>query len=406
MRLIRKKSKTSVLILAFLGAMFSASAQKNFKYAAPIQKIDSTGFYKIGLSPTFVAKSTATLSDVRLTDAKGNYVPYINAENLPKTDHEQFVVFPEVQAKLKTDTGTTFIVESKEKLPVNRLWLKLKNTAVERTVNLSGSDDLEKWFAIDENVPLQKAVLNSDGTYLQSLSFPASNYRYLKLLVNDKNKAPIKFLEAGIYTEQSVADVYFPIPGAKITRADSNKTSYITIALNDNYLVNQISLDISAPKYYKRNISVYQADKQLVTSAELNSNKPVAIFLSAKTNKLELQIENGDNLPLTIGDIKIAQADQFIVSYLQAGQTYQLLTGDAKATAPDYDLKFFTDSIHTRIPGIVHGLVVNNTAFSTPPVVAKHDYSALLWIAIGAALLLLLLLTFKMLKEVNGKVAQ
>lgn len=403
---LRKKSKTCVLILTFLGAMFSASAQKNFKYAAPIQKIDSTGFYKIGLSPTFVAKSTATLSDVRLTDSKGNYVPYINAENLPKTDHEQFVVFPEVQAKLKTDTGTTFIVESKEKLPVNRLWLKLKNTAVERTVNLSGSDDLGKWFAIDENVPLQKAVLNSDGTYLQSLSFPASNYRYLKLLVNDKNKAPIKFLEAGIYTEQSVADVYFPIPGAKITRADSNKASYITIALNDNYLVNQISLEIAAPKYYKRNISVYQADKQLVTSAELNSNKPAIIFLSAKTNKLELQIENGDNLPLIIGDIKIAQADQFVVSYLQAGQTYQLLTGDAKVTTPDYDLKFFTDSIHDRIPGIVHGLVVNNTAFYTPLVVAKHDYSALLWIAIGAALLLLLLLTFKMLKEVNGKAAR
>jgi hypothetical protein len=44
-----------------------------------------------------------------------------------------------------------------------------------------GSDDLQQWFAIQEDIPLQEAVQNSEGTYMQLLSFPASSYRYLKI---------------------------------------------------------------------------------------------------------------------------------------------------------------------------------------------------------------------------------
>jgi hypothetical protein len=402
---LSQKNKTSFLWAMLCVFTLSASAQKTFRYQAVLPKIDSGGFYKIGLQPAFIAKSNAELTDIRLVNGKGNFVPYITADNLPHTGNAKFVVFPEVVSK--KDTGTTFIVESKEKAPVNRLWLKLKSTAVQRTINLSGSDDLQRWFAIEEDIPLQQAVLDNDGSYLQSIAFPASNYRYLKLLVNDKNKAPIKFLEAGIFTEQSVASIYFPIANAKFTKTDVNKTTTLTIQLNDNYLVNRLDLIIAAPRYYKRDIAIYQVDKQgrqLIGNAELNSAKKPVLFINAKTNKLQLEIDNGDNSPLDIKDITVAQADQSITAYLDAGKTYRLLTGDVNAPMPTYDLKYFVDSIRNRVPEINHGEVIANGAFGIPtPKAPQRDYTIIIWIVIAVALLLLTLLTLKMTKEVNLK---
>jgi hypothetical protein len=403
---LKQRIKTGILMPVFLGSVLFAAAQKTFKYQAVINKVDSTGFYKINLEPRILVKSKDDLSDIRIADPAGNFVPYISEGNLPQVEKQKFLVFTQVALKSKTDTGTTFIAENSRQQPVNTLWVKLNNTAVKRTINLSGSDDLKRWFAIEEDIPLQDAVLNSDGTYLQSLSFPASNYRYLKLLVNDKNKVPVKFLEAGIYIQKSSSPVYWPVPSAPMVKKDSNKITYITIRLNDSYLVNLLHLDVGGPKYYNREISVYQADKrdrQLICSAELNANKPADIFLSAKATKLELEISNEDNLPLSINAVKVYQANQFIVSYLEKGKVYKLLTGDANAEGPDYDLKFFADSIRHNIPDIGIMEVTKNTAYASAEKIVKHDYSWMIWAAIALALVLLSFLTLKMIKELNSK---
>jgi hypothetical protein len=406
MMALKLKVSYRLFLLLFLGIAFDASAQGTFKYQATTNKVDSTGFYKIGLSPAFVAKSNVDLSDVRIIDDKGHFVPYISFDNLPVRSQAQFKVFPAVFIKSKADTGTTFVVENKQSEPVNRLWVKLRNTAVQRTINLYGSDDLKRWFAIEEEIPLQEAVADSDGTYMQALSFPASDYHYLKLLVNDKNKAPLKFLEEGIYVEQPVERRYFPISGTSLLKRDSNRITYITVLLNDKYLVNKITLNITAPKYYKRDISIYENTRhglQLVSNAEISSNRNTPMLIAAKTRQLELQIANGDNRPLEIENIQLAQSEQYMVSYLEVGKIYKLLTGDLKATAPEYDLKFFADSIDRNIPEVGEGLLAKNQLYDVRPSNAKKEYPVLIWAAIIMALLLLSALTWRMVGEINRK---
>jgi hypothetical protein len=407
-RLKRSRKARWLFFFCFAPVLY-ASAQKTFKYEAKVQKVDSSGFYKISLSPEFIAKSNRDFSDIRIADKKGHFIPYITADDLPRPNTEKLIGFPEVTVKSKKDSGTTFIIENEAKIfTVNRLWLKLKNTAVQRTVNLSGSDDLMRWFAISEDIPLQTAELAGNGTYLQSITFPASNYHFLKLSVNDKNKAPLKFIGAGIFREDSLADQYFSIRGASILTRDSNKITYIKIHLNDNYLVNKITLDIGAPKYYKRDVSIYACEGgkfHQVNTAELSPNKTGGLLIDAKTNKLELQIYNGDNLPLTINRINVAQADQYIVAYLEAGKAYRLLTGDSKAATQDYDLKFFTDSLHSRLPEIIHSPVAKNALYNSniPSPKVKKEYKAWIWVAIVLAVLLLTLLTARMAGEVKKR---
>ncbi|HVW94560.1 MAG TPA: hypothetical protein VHA56_01160 [Mucilaginibacter sp.] len=400
MKLIKR---ISAIILFLIDCQaFTASAQPSFKYQAQLGKIDSSGFYRIPLSPAFVARSNYGLSDVRIIDKAGKFVPYISADNLPVANSDIFLPFIPVSGE--PDTGTTFILRRTVSQATGRLWLRLKNTAVKRTINLSGSDDLKKWFAIEENIPLQEAVRNNDGSYMQSISFPASNFRYLKLLVNDRNKTPIKFLEAGIYANHSEQPQYEPITGLSFTRSDSGSMTVIHVRLTDNYLLGMLRLNITAPKYYKRNISVFtigSKGKQLIHTDELNSADRHPILLNAKTNRLDLQIDNGDNSPLEIADIIAAQADQSVTAYLQNGNTYMLLTGDKYAQKPTYDLKFFTDSIKERLPMINPGKVEKNTLQAPQSGTQKHDYTLLIWIVIIVALLLLIFLTVKMTTEIN-----
>ena len=406
MKLKQRVNKLTCLTALFCGLMLQASAQQNFKYQATLPKVDSTGFYRISLQPSLVAKAKSDLADIRIIDAKGNFIPYITAGSLPQKDQKSFVVFTPVDARLITDTGTTFTVENKTGLALDRLWIRLQNTAVQRKVNLAGSDDLKQWFAIQEDIPLQEAVQNSEGTYLQSLSFPASNYRYLKLLVNDKNKTPIKFLQAGIYTEYAATLSYVPVSPVELNRTDSNKTTYITLKLNDNYQVNKLHINITAPKYFKREVSVYQVvgkEKQLLADAELNSAKATDLLLSAKASQLLLLINNGDNLPLNIKSVEAYQSDESLISYLDGKQNYQLLVGDQAVQAPEYDLKFFADSINANLMQISHEAVSKNTSYRTKQVKAGRDYTLFIWIAIIVAAALLLFLTLKMTKEVNKK---
>lgn len=404
---LKNLNKLTLFTLLLCGIVLPASAQKNFKYKAALQSIDSNGFYRIGLQPALVAKAKADLSDIRIADAKGNFVPYIQAGSLPQKSQKSFVVFPEISNTPKTDTSTVFITENKTSLVLDRLWVRLQNTAVKRKVNLLGSDDLNQWFAIQEDIPLQEAVQNSEGTYLQLLSFPASNYHYLKIQVNDKNKNPVKFLQAGIYTEYaSSAQSYTAIAPVNVVRADSNKATFIDIKLNDNYQVNKLHFNISAPKYYKRGVAVYQFvnnGKELISETELSSDKDPDLLIAAKTNHLLIEISNGDNQPLSIGEIKAYQSDEYLISYLEAKQSYQFMVGDSLAQAPEYDLKFFADSIRGNTPIIKHEAVIKNTGYTTAVKPAGKDYTVLIWVAIVVSLGVLLFLTLKMTKEVKKK---
>ncbi len=399
----QRRINTAFLLVACCLLAFTAQAQHNFKYQAAFNKTDLAGFYKINLSPSLLARSRDDLSDIRIADNKGGFVPYIPCNNLPVKDGQVFINFPQVNLQAAADTGTTFIIESKVNYPVSKLWLQLNNTAVTRTINLSGSDDLKKWFAIEEGIPLQQAVLTSNGTYLQVLALPGSSYHYFKLLVNDKNKAPVKFLKAGTFIQRSENIAYQLLPSYPFIRRDSNQTTYITIRLKDNYQVNLLHLQISAPKYYKRDFVVFQTGRtnRLVCTGELTPARPSDIFLSAKVRELSLQISNGNNQPLAISNIQVSQAPQYLVSYLEAKNNYRILTGDPVVKAPDYDLNYFKDSIPDNLTLINTGPIENNPLYKTPAITVKHNYTLIIWVAIAAALLLLSLLTMKMMKEVK-----
>ena len=394
-----------MVLILLITATEVSKGQDNFIFKANIDPVSTEGFYKIQLLPNLVSKGNTSLSDLRIIDGNKKFVPYIRLQNLPSRK-DDFIEFP-IVSNLKADSINTIVLENKKSLLLQSLWLKAKNTAVYRNADLLGSDDGQQWFAIQENIPLRQSSDSNTDSYLQSLSFPASNYRYFKLNINNGSKDAVKILSVGIYASTQVNVQYSTIPSPTIKRVDSvDKNTYLQLDFQQQFLINKLSLAISAPKFYRRKVLITEVigkQKTLIGEAVLQSGTTADILLSSKTNQLELQIVNGDNPPLQIDAIQAAQAKEYIVAYLEPKVSYQLLFGNRKAVAPDYDLSFFADSSKRVLAEIQHNNPEKNPLYKVAVVKKPNDYTIWVWVAILAVLGLLSLLSWKMLSELKAR---
>jgi len=401
-RVSQKVRFIGLLLIALAIKPLSGWSQGSYKYKANLPEIDSSGIYRINLTPAVVAKCNEKLSDIRLLDRNGKFSAYALSKNLFIDNPDQFIEFPGVIPNNNADS--IYIAKNKNGISTNNLSLKLKNTDVDRSVNVSGSQDLKKWYAIKEDIPLKKAGPGNEPEYEQTLYFPTSNYQYFKIQVNGKNKTPVKIIRAGVYLDQLSKEEFDALPAVKFNVRDTNKVSHVYIHFDEPYLINQLRLVVSAPNYYERHISIYDVENNvnLVSDATI-SFRGEGIYLSAKTKQLRIDILNGDDVPLTIKRIDAFQQSQYLLSYLEAGHSYSILAGDPSASTPVYDLSFLKYKPNNRLPMIGNAFVYKNPAFALSKSTVKRNFTPLLWIAIIAVLILLSLLTWKMVKEINSR---
>jgi len=401
-----KLNKVSLLLTILVLLRLPVWSQtKNFKYQASIQKVDSSAVYRIEISPDLIARSKEDLSDIRVLDNTGKFIAYALSNKILLNYHEKFIEFPEITSNKTTNTATTYIAENKDLLAVNKLWLKLKNTEVSRTVSLIGSDNLKDWFAIKENIPLEEAEQGSSTDYDQVLNFPNNNYRYFKIQVNGKNKTPIKILQVGVNTMGINQPMFAVLPDVKFIKTDTAKISHISIKFDQPYQINKIHLGISSPRYYNRRVVVYDVKgngiSQLIDTT-ISSGGSQDLLLSVKTKQLRIDIFNEDDNALTLKSINTFQLKEYLISYLEKGKDYKIYTGNVSLRKPLYDLSFLNNIIFNQLAGISQSEVVKNSSY----LVSEHhrstaDHTMLLWSSIIIALILLSLLTIKMTKELK-----
>lgn len=373
-----------------------AQAQTNYKYQAEIKNINAACFYQIMLPPQIVAKCLDGLDDVRILDEKGLAIPYVMQKDAPVKNGRKFIEFATLPLPVDNDS-TALVVKNAFLLSIQRLYLTIKNTTVQRNINLLGSDDGKKWYAISENIPLNGADNTATDSYEQALVFPPSTYHYYKITVSNKNKAPIKILKAGAYTNDPYAGMYQLLPAPVISQKDSNGHSYIKLKFGAVYNIDKITLTVTGPKYFNRKINFQDLDPAVL------SKSPADFFNLGRTNDLRIVIENQDNPPLKVTSAKAYQLSQSLLSYLEAGKKYRLTFGDSTAKAPHYDLAFFTDSINKSLKLAGLGPVVYQPGIKKVPAKPWFNFTYLLWGAIAVILLALAFFTYKMANEVKAK---
>jgi hypothetical protein len=418
------KLQHKILVFALAMLVSAAGYSQAFKNAAKIDSVGTTGFYQINITPELSAYLKTDFSDLRIMDDKNRQVPYIVRSLLPGINQNVFNEFP-VISNIKTDSGSTVLILENKGFPlkagnvtqrsINELLLFIKNTSSKRYASLSGSNNNKDWFTISENFFLPRSYQADAASFISEIRFSTVDYKYLKLVINNDGADGLNIIKTGSYAEltfQSLKPLVTENPAAIIAQTDSNnQRSYITVTQTLPFQTDNITITVTGAKFYERRVWLYlpendssnkpraTAEASFIIASNLQNQFAVKKF---KASKFYLVVENKDNPPLQITAVATSQEPVCIVANFEKNISYTLQLNNEQATAPDYDIKLFKDSIAAVLPIVKCGPVFKNQQAENISV-AKNNSNWWVWPVIIAAIIILGLLAFKLLADMKKK---
>jgi hypothetical protein len=403
-------------LLAGLLLFTLASQAQTFRYRAAVEKAPQPGFYRIVLSPQVLGHLNESLSDIRLYDDQEQEVPYLLQREQPLSYHTLFKEYKVVSKEIKPKVGTRLVLQNATKSRINNLSLQIKNANVSKKAKLSGSNDAQSWYVIEDDYRLEAIDNRQETAEVKMLHFPLSDYEYYLLEINDSLSAPLNILRAGYYDTYAENGKYISIPGLSMEKKDSSATrqTYVRVQLSDTGRIDKITVRIGAPAYYRRWAQLgqwvekrsrkgrKQRSFEAFSSLELRSDGENAFYPSGfKARDFYLIIDNEDNRPLSIEQIEAQQLNTYLIGQLEANRNYHLAFSNEQVGLPSYDLRYYQDKIPTNLTALNVQLPVSISsavgASSTTLFTNRH----IIWLAIGLVLVVLSYMSFQMLKEVG-----
>jgi hypothetical protein len=405
--------KKIVRIIAFLFFVNASFAQNTTN--AKIKPVTANGLHKLVLPIEIRSFSKEDLSDFRILDSKGNEVPYFsdkNAEAISNSSYKEYKIISKSEIPKKQ---SLFIFENPEKT-INQVALTIANYDGEKNYSLSGSNDQKQWFGISNNNYLSD--LNaSDATFVsKTIEFPLTNYKYIKIDLDDKKSLPIRIIAVGNFNLKTQLTTLLPVAFKQktITELKSEKKTQIHVVFENTNFLDQIHFDIPNPKMYKRYATIYKIvsekikhkfeDRKIgLISFELNSNSPNTFNLATLHEKeFYIEIENDDNQPLEIKNIQFSQIPVLVIADLKVNENYTIKTGNPNLMAPVYDISSFKNSISNNLP-IAEILDVQTEKTNTEVTTRKAFWqeSWFMWVCICVAAIAILYFTSSLIKDMK-----
>jgi len=409
------KRKWINVFLFCLLTVCSKAQTEGYHYYANVDSVKNSGFYQIDLGPTLNAHIKTDFSDIRIVNDAGKWIPHVLDGSIGPFG---YIVTPvnsyvEFETTISSPATTEMILKGNDAF-IAAFDINVKNTSATRVAKLSGSDNKQNWFVIVDSLLMVPTVAEKNGEKRFHIDFPACNYKYYKLVIDNKANDPVNFM--GITTPiyvKGVEGVFLAEnPKSALFQKDSGKISYIRLSQEANYHVDQLGIRVSGAKYYYRKLEVYlPADSNhsfsnpgtLLQSFYFSNNSSLDFVLPRVNPKVfYLLIYNQDNPPLKVEAISTKSNTRSATAYLEKGIGYKLIIDNPSAYMPDYDLT----KLNNIIPDSVQLLNTGNIIpFERKEIVLSPEKNNkwLLWVAIAIAIIILLFFTQKMLKEVDKR---
>ncbi len=396
--------KNNIIVLTLVAFCATTNAQ-SFSVKAKLDAVTATGFYAVNITPQLSSYVAKDFRDLRIADDKGKFVPYILRTTQPAFSAHDYIRLSIIKNELADSGRSILVIQNTDTRKISMIALMLRNAAVTRTATISGSDDMQSWFTIDEDINFQKEFITDSDKYVQTIHFPTSSYKFLKIVIDNRKNNPLNIIEAGMYidVEHKQSLSYLTNPASAFTQTDStDNISYVKTGQHASYHFDRIRLLIKGPHFYKRNVDVITSEG--ISSFELVSGKDAVFDLpDCNDTNFIIKIYNGDNPVLTVDSVLTEQESKQAVAYLEPGKEYYLLMHDSTAVKPVYDLRQFQDSISYNIPAL--NIISFENINSNKPTAGETFSSKWIWPAIIIMLIVLGFFTVRLIKEVDKKKA-
>jgi len=410
-----KKKLASLLFFCNITALPALAQVAGWHYQAAIDSIKNAGFHNIVLSPEITAHLKTDYSDLRIVNDSGKWVPHLVVDPNNKTVESPGILDLPIIKNESTTTFTELIVKNKT-TDISNLLLKLRNTEAERYCTMTGSDDSRNWFIISDSILIKPGRSVDSSTTEFNIQFPTNNYKFYKLFINNKGKAPFNIdnIHTFFTVIQSVNPglSFTPIenPVTSINQEDSGKRSYIKLTQQAKYHFDELRFKISGVKYFSRAVELYIPQSgahsfknpgQLISSFTI-SNKSTLRFRVPITNadSFYLIIHNEDNLPVQIDEVKTFNSFHIATAYFEKENQYKIVMGNENAATPNYDLQQLNISNKQFLPLASIGVIA---AIPQPAIaiISANNNKWLIWVTIGIAAIVLGFFTYKLITEMN-----
>ena len=404
-----------LLCMLFLNNCFAQT--EGYHFYSNLDTIKTSGFYNVVLSPQINSHIKTDYSDVRLIDNNNKWVPHIFHAPFNEISREMVTTNLNFTIVESNKTNTVLLIDAVQQL--NNMTVLIKNTTVEKFGSLSGSNDKQNWFVINDSVLLYPEPSEKNTESVLNIHFPQINYSNLKLVINNRNKDPFNILAlstkgvAAGFLFSSFSDSILQNPSGILLQKDSGKQSFIKIIQLKKFHFSQINIKAEGLKYYNRQVDLYVAENN--NSSFKNPGKFIQSFVISNNNNLQfnlplqnanvfyLVVKNEDNPALQIKEVSTGVGYRYITAYLKKDNSYKIILDNAEAVLPNYDITNDYPTIKDSVAILGSG---NILAYENKEVTknnSANNKTLLIWLAVIATLLVLLFFTITMVKEVNKK---
>jgi hypothetical protein len=375
-----------------------------FKYKAALQQVNKTGFYNIAVTPGLSSYLKTDFSDLRIMDDSERQVPYVIDNDVLMECDTVYTRLNIIQNQLDDSGKNIVTIENMEKSSLNSIALLIRNASVSRSIDITGSDDMQHWYSIIENGIFEKRAVVDKDRFVEGIYFPLSSYKFIRLIIYDGRYAPLNIISAGVYAPSS-RQFGKPLtfnPASRITQNDSSD-GYSYLHVYDTLAFHKSLVEIVSfnQKFFLRG-AVIVSDGRLLAGFRASSDTSGAFVPIFKSKDWLIKIYNGDNPPLKVVRVLTAQNARRIIAWLDSGKAYHLEMDDSLAAAPVYDLASFTDSIPKSINGL-HYFNIQPIAVTVAAPATNFFKQSWLWPAIIIVLAVLVFFTVRLTKEVAAK---
>jgi hypothetical protein len=390
---LHPKREFLVASLLSVGGAFAQQPQ----WTAALPAVPRAGLYAIDLGSELLGASRADLGDIRLIDSTGAQVPYVLRSGAPATVAGAFVPYKLLRNEVVAKSTVIELERPTEEL-LDELDIWIRPTDAQKRLRITGSDDREAWYMVkDEHVVAQGARGDPPHQVL-AVRIPRSDYRYLRLVLNDSLTAPMQVLGVGRFDDAAEQQPCFHAPvQLAFDRTDSTGGTHLRVRHPLRLVVDRLEFTVGDSNSYLRPLHVRMKEHGTMRKGRrevpVTWSNPVPLPALSSVNggvvdvpalrldSFDLVIVNGDDRPL--GSITVAARSQcrFLLAELIPGMPYRLTTGDEGLNAPVYDMAHFADELPAPMDTLLHALVeALPTEVSTP--IGNGLSKAWIWAAI------------------------
>ena len=393
------------------------------QYSPALAGVDADpNFVRIPLTPEIYDASQRNLDDLRLlsVDEQGvsTQIPYVLIsptdefgqadQNLPIISHQDLA-----------DT-TEYIVSAKQITePIESLRLSVTSPEREyvRSLRLYGADQTDDgaWKLLVNDGYLVDRTRGSLRLTESTIPCPRSQFRYYRIVIENEGQAPLTITgcTARMVRRRAAPRVSYPLLVTNEVRTDRQITR-TDMTLAGPVPIDRIEIEIAGADEYHRNaqlLTVQATSTSPITSVQLfhlakvsHGHTANVLFTPQQSKQLRLEIQNGDDQPLTVTSAKAYGIERSLAvpmkSLSGAANPVELYVG-GQVSAPSYDLsrtRTVPDVELLTTLAVLSG--VKNAAYRevTPQTPWAEDHRTLVWVMVLGGVVVLSVLAVALLK--------